>query len=44
MKLQLVNTFERVNRVPIHIKLFQKIRETLETCYANADKAYKELN
>lgn len=42
--LQLVNTFERVNRVPIPYKIVPRRSGDVATCYANADKAYKELN
>ena len=42
--LQLVNTFESVNRVPIPYKIIPRRSGDVATCYANADKAYKELN
>ena len=42
--LQLVNTFESVNRVPIPYKIVPRRSGDVATCYANADKAYKELN
>ena len=42
--LQLVNTFERVNRVPIPYKIVPRRSGDVATCYANADKAYKGLN
>ena len=42
--LQLVNTFESVNKVPIPYKIVPRRSGDVATCYANADKAYKELN
>ena len=42
--LQLVNTFESVNRVPIPYKIVPRRLGDVATCYAKADKAYKELN
>lgn len=42
--LQLVNTFESVNRVLIPYKIVPRRSGDVATCYANADKAYKELN
>ncbi|NMH44964.1 GDP-mannose 4,6-dehydratase, partial [Streptococcus pneumoniae] len=42
--LQLVNTFESVNKIPIPYKIVPRRSGDVATCYANADKAYKELN
>lgn len=42
--LQLVNTFESVNKVPIPYKIVPRRSGDVATCYANADKAYEELN
>ena len=42
--LQLVNTFESVNKVPIPYKIVPRRSGDVAICYANADKAYKELN
>lgn len=42
--LQLVNTFESVNKIPIPYKIVPRRSGDVATYYANADKAYKELN
>ncbi|HET8322162.1 TPA: UDP-glucose 4-epimerase GalE [Streptococcus pneumoniae] len=42
--LQLVNTFESVNKIPIPYKIVPRRSGDVAICYANADKAYKELN
>ncbi|MGO6513846.1 GDP-mannose 4,6-dehydratase, partial [Streptococcus pneumoniae] len=42
--LQLVNTFESVSKIPIPYKIVPRRLGDVATCYANADKAYKELN
>lgn len=42
--LQLVNTFESVSKIPIPYKIVPRRSGDVATCYANADKAYKELN
>ncbi|MDG7122215.1 GDP-mannose 4,6-dehydratase [Streptococcus pneumoniae] len=42
--LQLVNTFESVNKISISYKIVPRRSGDVATCYANADKACKELN
>ncbi|WP_029172173.1 UDP-glucose 4-epimerase GalE [Streptococcus suis] len=42
--LELVKAFEKVNGVPVHYKLVDRRPGDVATCYANADKAWKELN
>ncbi len=42
--IQLVNTFESVNRVPNSYKIVPRRSGNVATCYANADKAYKGVN
>lgn len=42
--MELVKAFEKVNGVPVHYKLVDRRPGDVATCYANADKAWKELN
>ncbi|ABP90397.1 UDP-glucose 4-epimerase [Streptococcus suis 05ZYH33] len=42
--LELVKAFEKVNGVTVHYKLVDRRPGDVATCYANADKAWKELN
>ncbi|CYV17208.1 UDP-glucose 4-epimerase [Streptococcus suis] len=42
--LELVQAFEKVNGVPVPYKIVDRRPGDVATCYANADKAWKELN